>query len=139
MWDRTEKGRTLVWHGKHGDEYWNADTPERFKASFLAMFSTLDANDMYCNLGEPGYETGELIKLKKRTALLSSAPDLIEKKDLQTIARLEHNLKKDSIDLKLYNQARNGNWNAAFTLLSNRNDYEYEGWEYLYIVDPLVK
>jgi len=36
----------LVYHGKHGDEYWLADTPERLQAAMRQLFQMLD--DWHC-------------------------------------------------------------------------------------------
>jgi GTP cyclohydrolase I len=32
----------LIYHGKHGDEYWLADTPERLEAAMNELFARLD-------------------------------------------------------------------------------------------------
>ena len=39
----------LVYHGKHGDEYWLVDTPARRDAAFRALFKMLD--DFHCYAG----------------------------------------------------------------------------------------
>lgn len=33
--------RILIYHGKHGDEYWLADTPERLEAALRKLFARL--------------------------------------------------------------------------------------------------
>ncbi len=43
----------LVYHGKHGDEYWLADTPEREAAAYLALFKLLDEWHCYEDYDEP--------------------------------------------------------------------------------------
>ncbi len=37
----------LIYHGKHGDEYWLADTPERFRAAMRKLFTMLDEDGCY--------------------------------------------------------------------------------------------
>lgn len=37
----------LVYHGKHGDEYWLADTPERLEAAQRQLFKRLDGWHCY--------------------------------------------------------------------------------------------
>ena len=32
----------LIYHGKYGDEYWLADTPERLEAAMRKLFARLD-------------------------------------------------------------------------------------------------
>ncbi len=44
----------LIYHGKHGDEYWLADTPERFRAAMRKLFTMLD--EMGCYEDDPGLE-----------------------------------------------------------------------------------
>jgi hypothetical protein len=34
--------RILIHHGKYGDEYWLADTPERLEAAMRKLFARLD-------------------------------------------------------------------------------------------------
>ena len=34
--------RILIYHGKHGDEYWLADAPEQMDAAFRKLFARLD-------------------------------------------------------------------------------------------------
>jgi len=34
--------RILIYHGKYGDEYWAADTPERLEAAMRKLFTRLD-------------------------------------------------------------------------------------------------
>lgn len=140
IWETTEKGRVLCWEGKHSNEYWLADTPERFKAAFLAMFELLDQNEYYYELsGEDTYNSDELVKLKKKVALLSGDPDLIDNKEVELIARLERDLEKEKGDQVLYQKAKAGDWKAAWDLISRRGDYEYEGWSFIPITDPTTK
>ena len=39
--------RILVRHGKHGDQYWLADTPERLEAALRRLFTELDELGCY--------------------------------------------------------------------------------------------
>ena len=39
--------RILVYHGKHGDQYWLADTPERLEAALRKLFAELDELGCY--------------------------------------------------------------------------------------------
>lgn len=39
--------RILVYNGKHGDEYWMADTPERAAGAREALFKMLDEMGFY--------------------------------------------------------------------------------------------
>lgn len=140
IWERTELGRTLVWHGKYSSEYWNADTPERFKAAALAMFEILDSDSCYYELsGEDDFDLDELAKLEKKVALLSSDPELVDEKDKARIAYLKGQVQETSRDKLLYEQAKKGEWKAAWNLISSRQDYEYEDWEFIHILDPLTK
>jgi len=43
--------KILVYHGKHGDQYWLVDTPERLAAAMRALFADLD--DWGCYVDEP--------------------------------------------------------------------------------------
>jgi hypothetical protein len=37
----------LVYHGKHGDEYYRVDTPERIDAALRQLFTQLDEDGCY--------------------------------------------------------------------------------------------
>lgn len=37
----------LIYHGKHGDQYWLADTPERLEAALRRLFTELDELGCY--------------------------------------------------------------------------------------------
>lgn len=39
--------RILVHHGKYGDQYWLADTPERLEAALRRLFTELDELGCY--------------------------------------------------------------------------------------------
>ena len=39
--------KILVYYGKHGDEYWMADTPEQLEAAMRGLFASLDECDYY--------------------------------------------------------------------------------------------
>lgn len=39
--------RILIYHGKHGDQYWLADTPDRLEAALRKLFTELDALGCY--------------------------------------------------------------------------------------------
>jgi hypothetical protein len=39
--------RILVYKGKHGDEFWMADTPERTAGAQAALFQMLDEDGFY--------------------------------------------------------------------------------------------
>jgi hypothetical protein len=39
---RGEPLQILIYHGKYGDEYWLADTPERLNAALQQLFQRLD-------------------------------------------------------------------------------------------------
>ena len=39
--------RILVYHGKHEDQYWLADTPERLEAALRRLFTELDELGCY--------------------------------------------------------------------------------------------
>lgn len=47
----------LIYFGKHGNEYWLADTPERLEAALRKLFTRLDEWGCYesGNLGEPDW------------------------------------------------------------------------------------
>lgn len=42
----------LVYHGKHGDEYWLVDTPERLQTAMRQLFQMLDEWHCYENSEE---------------------------------------------------------------------------------------
>jgi hypothetical protein len=53
--------KILIWHSKGGDVYWDASTPEKESAAYLAMFKEMnDQGDYECcppeNGQEPYYE-----------------------------------------------------------------------------------
>lgn len=39
--------RILIYHGKHGDEYWLADTEEQLNAAMFRLFTILDELQCY--------------------------------------------------------------------------------------------
>ena len=39
--------RILIYHGKHGDEYWLADTPQQLNAAMFRLFAILDGQQCY--------------------------------------------------------------------------------------------
>ena len=39
--------RLLIYHGKHRDQYWLADTPDRLEAALRILFTELDALGCY--------------------------------------------------------------------------------------------
>jgi hypothetical protein len=39
--------RILIYHGKYGNEYWLADTPERLNAAMKRLFTFLDEQGCY--------------------------------------------------------------------------------------------
>ena len=43
----TTDAQILVYHGKHGDEYYLADTPERLTAAKAELFTMLDGQGCY--------------------------------------------------------------------------------------------
>lgn len=82
------KHRILIYHGKHGDEYYLADTNTRLAAAKQQIFQMLDQWDCYSDIDE-----------KRLTA------------------------------------ARDGDPRAIHSILIERQDCEYEGWETVIATD----
>jgi len=53
----------LVYHGKHGDEYYLVDTPERMDAALRTLFTQLDEDGCYGDKDED--EDAALIRLAR--------------------------------------------------------------------------
>ena len=55
----------LIHHGKHGNQYWLADTPERLEAALRKLFTELDELGCYA---ENEFRSRTLIKAREGDA-----------------------------------------------------------------------
>lgn len=141
IYTKTEPGRTLMYEGKHANEYWLADTPKRVLAAFLAMFNLLEEMEYYymdddSNDTELKEVTAEYEALKD--IKVGDIPDKV--KILQTrMQRLSREISRAQEQKELYKAAKKGNAIAAAHLVMQRSDCEYEEYRFVTVEDPLKK
>jgi len=133
--------RVLRWNMKHDTVLMLADTSERAKAALKRMFTQSDEDGCYeYDLGEDNYTKKEIAKLTDIIEVYKKHGEEEAVKEKQRVlAEYEYNLRKEEKQSEYYKKAKTGDIEAIYNLLSYRKDYEYEGWEWIIIDDPLEK
>jgi len=124
----------LVYHGKHGDLYWDAS--DKSQALWL-LFKHLDENMEYyseiSDVEEVKKLLAEQVELREKIQdEMSSAPNLREGAAL-LLKQAEERIvlyKDEHRQAVLYRNAKAGQVASAIALLNHRIDYEYESWEF---------
>ena len=132
--------KVLALKSKHSTEYFDAANEN---AAFLAAFRFNDELTCYGDLSASESKDAEkdlaaLQELKAdldagkvSKALMREAARQVE--ELPKAERYIESLKRQ---VELYKRAKKGDGAAAKLLFQYRNDYEYEGWEIIYIQKP---
>lgn len=118
----------LVEHGKHGDFYWDASTPEAVTAAALTIL---------IDRWNTGYHYDEPESEPERPATLPSVEEIkaIKDEDIRRVASKKHNrwkaeVRNNRIEREEYNLIKKAieekDGGLAWQCLQNRSDYEYE-------------
>lgn len=113
----------LVWRGKHSTEYWDVSTPSLKAGAFLGLFQQVDDCGYYDGLKPPFAE-------ERKASFPENHPEGCRCNQCSNVRTYLKNFDReqemDQRQRNLYQDAREGNADAAFHLLKLRNNYEYE-------------
>ncbi len=123
---RTEWPRLLVFHEKHGEQYFYVDSVESLARTALHVLKQRHKEKWYCSPGANPYGLKEEITKEAAEAL----PEPYRKMALETRARNAHAWKQHKSELDDWNDIKTAidtsdPW-LAFVVLDNRIDYEHE-------------
>jgi hypothetical protein len=139
---KTRTSKVLVWHNKHGEQYWDATGGE--DKAFLAMFRAVKAEGYYYDIDDEGFKESKddyertRIEVAEIEAGIEKRIEILRKNDLLVL----HAKKLDLVragelvsQRELFVEARKGDAKAARRLIMARSSYEYEA----YSLEPLWK
>ena len=139
--------KVLAHKDKHSDNFWDASTKEKEAAAFLRMFELLDNEggkySYYADLDEGTselvQEVQELqsIKASFERGTLAKIAERALGSELEQLPRKERELASCQSQLALYKLAKKGDAKAARRFVELRKDYEYEGWDFIEVENPL--
>ncbi len=125
--------------------YWDASNPEKEAAAFLALFNYLkDYWEVYESLEDDLQDAQNSIKATstKLSAISDSAEYSAKKYDLEElhtwVTRYERDIRIIGNQLQLFKEACAGNAKSAFNLLKLRKGDDYEDWDFVTVIDPLI-
>jgi len=128
---------------KIDDTYWDASTPEKETVALRCLFKELKYwNRDYADLKDNAIqeELKELEELEKQ--LKDGTIPAILKADVEQKVKYLRHKRNEIEDMKyqkqLYEKANQGDDKALKALLSIRQNYEYEEWEVLEVLDPFA-
>lgn len=135
---KAEPGRVLRAEDKYSGTYWLADTEERALAAFYSMFLHNKDNEYYCDL-ENHDPDPELVELQQQYDAMKDNPVLAKqaskvKAQINQLSSAEGDFAEQE---PLYKAAIAGNQVAAAQLILTRRGYEYEGFDFVDVCDPL--
>ncbi len=132
--------KIVVWHAKHGDQYYDASTPEAFAQSCVKILGEMDEMGCYYledidpgdgvdpeTLPEP-YRAQAVQKEQRRQRANAEA-----ERHNQLITKIKEVIATSDVTLVSYYRERNGERvlsrvePRAWEYLQRRSDYEYEG------------
>jgi hypothetical protein len=134
--------KILVYENRKCDpEYYDASTPEKASAAYLALFETLDNNwDVYCELADfkPEVEKvcepcqKELHRLCEKDNCCCAADEQCSKR----ARRLRIERAETKQQQEWYKAAKSGDAESARWLITARSGYEYERVQTADVIDP---
>ena len=127
--------KILVYHGKHGDVYWDATNKEK---ALWALFTMLDKEWSFYNHLNDVDEIEKVLKQKEDTLdrIERSVPpmnDVLNLGHIDAILKLSEEIvsyKGYVAQAKMLKNARAGEVASAIGLLNWRNKYQNESWEF---------
>lgn len=113
--------RVLVYGNRKSDSViWDASTPKLEEKAFKALFKVLETWEVYGELIDPEPRRS---RCKHTCEHHDSMPDSTNSE------------KKEDHHRQLYKKAKQGDFQALKLLLRERQDYEYECWNFVELSD----